>query len=304
MTDLVIRRIPAIAGGPMSEAAQLAMQAWPEAERAGQLLALESLCAAGRSESIVICEARDGSRLVAAVMAQVLAGRSAAIWPPQATDDRCAQALLGHLHTALAESGVHLAQALLESRSGEKADALVRAGYQHAGDLLYMVANASDFPAIAPKLPFVLQPAEAGPRLERLIAATYQGSLDCPLVDGLRETADILAGYREVGRFSPELWLIATQDGADVGCLLLADHSETSQYEIVYMGIAPPARGRGYGLLLARYAQWLAHQVGRQQLVLAVDAANKPAISGYAAANFRTFDQRSAFVKTLRGFAK
>ena len=304
MTELVLRRIPASAGGLESEAAQMAMQAWPEAERAGQLRVLESLCAAGRSECIVICEARAGSRLVAAVMAQVLAGRSAAIWPPQLTDDHFAQALLAHLHTELAQQGVDLAQALLENRSGEKAETLERAGYQHAGDLLYMVADASDFPTTAPELPFVLEPAEAGPRLERLLAATYQGSLDCPLVDGLRETADILAGYREVGRFSPELWLIATQNGMDVGCLLLADHPESSQYEIVYMGIAPPARGRGYGLHLARHAQWLAHQVGRQQLVLAVDASNKPAISGYSAANFRAFDQRSAFVKPLRGFAK
>jgi mycothiol synthase len=90
---------------------------------------------------------------------------------------------------------------------------------------------------------------------------------------------------------------MARHDGADLGCLLLADHPDQRIWELVYMGIVPEARGRGLGLALARQAQWRARQAGAERLVLAVDAANEPALRGYAAAGFITWDRRSVFLK-------
>ena len=74
--------------------------------------------------------------------------------------------------------------------------------------------------------------------------------------------------------------------GVDVGCLLIADWPQNDQWELIYMGVVPEARGRGYGVAVVRQAQWLAGCAGRQRLVLAVDTANEPAMRVYAAAGF------------------
>jgi ribosomal protein S18 acetylase RimI-like enzyme len=68
---------------------------------------------------------------------------------------------------------------------------------------------------------------------------------------------------------------------------------------LVYLGVIPAARGHGYGLALTRHALWLARQFRRQRVVLAVDAANAPAISVYEAAGFFGFDQRLVIIKKL-----
>jgi hypothetical protein len=81
--------------------------------------------------------------------------------------------------------------------------------------------------------------------------------------------------------------------------LLLADHPDDDQWELVYMGIIPAARGRGWGLQITRHAQWLTGCAARRRLILAVDAANQPAVAMYAAAGFQTWNRRSAFVKSL-----
>jgi ribosomal protein S18 acetylase RimI-like enzyme len=238
-------------------------------------------------------------------MAQKLAGHSAVVWPPQIlrqAEPHLAQALLAELVHRLAQSGVHLAQALLDQPQAAEASLLQESGFLDAGTLLYLAAEAAHFPAESPDLPFSLEmwsPMRAE-RLDRIVGQTYHGSLDCPLVDGLRQIPDVLAGYREVGQFRPEWWLIVRDHERDAGCLLLADHPEQNQSEIVYMGLVPSARGRGWGERLTRHAQWLARQAKRERVVLAVDAANRPAIAAYRACGFASWDQRRVFFKSLR----
>jgi ribosomal protein S18 acetylase RimI-like enzyme len=78
-----------------------------------------------------------------------------------------------------------------------------------------------------------------------------------------------------------------------------ADHNNTGQWEVVYLGLAPAARGQGYGLQLVQAAQSLARQKGAAQLLLAVDAANAPAIASYLAAGFVEWERRKIFLKVL-----
>ena len=93
---------------------------------------------------------------------------------------------------------------------------------------------------------------------------SYEGTLDCPALNGVRDLPDVLASYRACGEFDPaERWFIACRGERDVGCLLLADHPDADQWEIVYVGLVPEERGRGSGLALTRHAQWLARQAGR-----------------------------------------
>ncbi|MEX2174675.1 MAG: GNAT family N-acetyltransferase [Pirellulaceae bacterium] len=298
---LVLTRIPVAC---QTAALQLAARAWPADERTGQLAAIEKLVAEGRAEDILLIEARRGAELVGAVLAQTLCGRSAVVWPPQsidADDSTTAASLLQSLHDRLTASGTHLAQTILDSANEFPAATMVAAGYVYAGELCYMAALAECFPEREPPRDWTVEPLSTANRAPfiALIDATYQGSLDCPLVDGLRDTADVLEGYRSVGQYRPEYWLTVKHEKSDIGCLILADHPAQDQMEIVYVGVVNAARGRRLGLALTRHAQWLARQEGKARLVLAVDQANRPAILAYQSAGFVAWDRRSLFVRAF-----
>lgn len=246
-----------------------------------------------------------GKRIDGVVLARELAGRAAFVWPPRLADDatdELAIALIGHALAWLAGRGVTLAQALPAQQDLGDHERLARAGFQHLSDLLYLLCPDTSLPRELPTsvLRFESYDDANDARLRSVIERTYEGSLDCPELDGLREMNDVLAGYRATGVYSPERWLIATRDGRDVGCLLLADDPALGHVELVYMGIVPEARGRGLGLQLVRHGQWLTGAAGRPRMVVSVDAANAPAIDMYTAAGFTVWDKRPVYIKLLR----
>jgi ribosomal protein S18 acetylase RimI-like enzyme len=199
------------------------------------------------------------------------------------------------------EQDLVLIQALLLTDAGREADLLRTAGFSSPADLLYMVSLADDFPGSPLQSNLVFSSvAETGPaRLANVIHRTYQATLDCPSLNSVRSIDDVLAGYRAVGRYRPALWLVVQDGKRDVGCVLLADHSPQRIWEIVYLGVVPEARGKGLGLEITRYAQWLAGRESAQRMVLAVDAGNEPAIAVYATAGFVSWDRRSVFVRLI-----
>jgi len=286
----------------------LAAQAWPEAERAGYWKAISALVRGGQADRVVLLAARENDDLVAAQVAQSLPGRAAVVWPPQfaaidATKRNSLAALLfGRLVPELAATGAHLAQALLADNDQPAARLFAMGGFTHAANLLYLAAEVNDRPENPPPLPFEIETftPQAESRLIQLIERTYVGTLDCPRIDGLRKTADVVAGYQSVGEFRPELWKIAQHGGADVGCLLVNLHPDVKHAEIVYVGLVPEVRRRGWGLLLTQLAQWIARQVSCNRVVLAVDAANEPAIRPYTLAGFSLFDRRTVWIRSLQ----
>jgi ribosomal protein S18 acetylase RimI-like enzyme len=240
--------------------------------------------------------------LLGAAWAQVQPGRVASVWPavireeaPAATSD----ALLAATVEWLGRQGVRLAQVLLAVDASRQRTELSAHGFANLADLFYMVCLAGRFPDSEPDSRVQFEPVSptAPARLAEIVERTYERTLDCPQLNGVRDVADVLAGYRACGTFDPRRWLIARVVGADVGCLLLADHAADDQWEIVYAGLVPEARGRGYGLLMAQHAQGLARAAGRARLVLAVDAANVPAVKMYERAGFVAWDRRSALVR-------
>jgi ribosomal protein S18 acetylase RimI-like enzyme len=164
-----------------------------------------------------------------------------------------------------------------------------------------MVALASAFPDSPPAAELQFEPyAESEQqRLAALVERTYEGTRDCPRMNGLRETADVLSGYRAAGRFDPGRWFFLRHAGRDVGCLLLTEHPEHRQWELVYIGLVPEVRGRSWGIEAVRRAQAIAAQAQATCLLLAVDAANEPAVAMYAASGFAAWDRRSVLVRVL-----
>lgn len=258
----------------------------------------------GRDPAVeILAASRDGA-LVGALWAQRQPGRTASVCPPQLVDGEPAGSgvlLLSAATERLERRQVVLVQALLETDSGLDFQRFLAAGFHHVCDLLYLVSPAAAFPAEPPAGGLEFSPVSEAelPRLAGVLERTYEGTLDCPQLNGVRATDDVLAGYRAGGPFVPERWLLCRRQGHDVGCLLLADHAAGNQWEVIYMGLLPEARGHGWGLAVVRHAQWLTRSAGRARLVLAVDAGNRPAIAAYAEAGFRAWDRRSVLLRVL-----
>ncbi len=280
-------------------ALQLALRHLPVGDR--QQAIAQALTAGGIAD--VLTAVRSGG-LVGALWGQSQPGRTASLCPPQLVDGEPTQtgvALLLAATEQLSAQGVVLVQTLLETDTGADFDRFVAAGFEHVCDLLYLVSLAKAFPTCAPACEIEFFPTYETevPRLAEILGRTYEGTLDCPQLNGVRSTEDVLAGYRGQGAVPAERWLICRHTGQDVGCLLLAEHTESDSWELVYMGLMPEHRGRGWGMSLVRHAQWLTQRSGRARLVLAVDASNGPAIVTYSEAGFLAWDRRSVLLRVL-----
>lgn len=252
-------------------------------------------------------------RVCAAAWGQRQPGNTAVLWPPRVLADeesqiahRLAEAVVRHLD----EAGVGMTQALLPPGETELAPVLTSSGFSRLADLLYLSCEAMQFPDRPPAcddLHFVAYDPDERGRLPALVERTYEGTLDCVGLNGLRQIEDVIDGYRETGVFRRENWLIAvsrssTNSGQckrDVGVLLLADHPQAGHSELMYMGLVPEARGHGWGQQIARQAQWLGRKAGVERIVLAVDVANRPALAMYERVGFVEWDRRSVFVRIL-----
>jgi mycothiol synthase len=199
------------------------------------------------------------------------------------------------------DSGMVLAQVLLESVSAAEENLLRQGGFDYLADLFYLVCPKSGYPGNAPIAPLRFDPEYSSDpaRFARVVESTYHGTKDCPRLNDLRRIEDVLEGYQASGVFDPGRWFLVKHAEEDVGCLLLADHPAYDNLELVYMGIVPSARGRGWGKEIARFAEWQARLMGRARLILAVDASNRPAVQIYLAAGFQPWDRRRVYFKIL-----
>lgn len=203
-----------------------------------------------------------------------------------------------------------LIQALVESNQPWLKRALVASRFISVGQLLYMRRDNAAPPG--PRLPIsgpwpakvqVVTARSLGPIttqnrvLEDCLDRTYEGTLDCPELFGLRETADILASHRACGRHDPDLWWVAMRDGRAVGCALFNPYPDQGSLELVYLGLAPDVRGQGLGERLMTFALHHLARMSMQRVACAVDERNAPARRLYDRLGFARFDAREAFVR-------
>lgn len=249
-----------------------------------------------------LMEARRGGELVGGIFSEIQVGRTAAVWPPSLVPDEprsTAEKLLASASGFLTAERICAAHALLDPGMADDEKLLRAAGFSPLANLLYLVCLEDHFPPSWPRSPLEFEsytPANHD-RLARAIEATYVETLDLPGLGGVRQIEDVLDGYRATGGFAPDRWLLVRHQGEDIGCLLLADHPDRENCELIYMGLAPAARGRRWGKDIARHAQWLTRRLGRPRLVLAVDEANVPAIRAYSTVGFHTWNRKTVHLK-------
>ena len=242
--------------------------------------------------------------MVGAVWAHPQPGHAANVWPPRLAAGESgdvAQRLLAAAVVEIGACGVKTAQALVAPADADDIRRLSAAGFRLLAELVYLMGSQQAFPRQQPASPLEFQRYTSADRLrmEDILDRTYVGSLDCPGLNGIRTGCEVLDEYRGTDAGEPVYWFFVRLAGADIGCLLLADHPELEQFELVYMALVPEARGSGRGAALVRYAQWLAAGCGRQHLVLAVDSANGPALAMYEAAGMTAWDRRRVYLRTF-----
>ena len=214
---------------------------------------------------------------------------------PEETAGRLQRAVDAYLD----HSGIRWVQAVVTSRSGIEAMRLTQAGYEHLADVRHLMCTSDQFSRR--RWPSDLRFAMVGPgqepRLAELVERTYCGALDCARLGPTQPVQDVLLSYRRIGVYCPQWWFLVQLAGQDIGCVLLADHPEHAQCELLYLGIVPERRGHGWGLHATRHAQRVAGRAGRGRLTLSVDNSNGPARTVYTRAGFRPWHRHCVYIR-------
>ncbi|RUL83662.1 GNAT family N-acetyltransferase [Tautonia sociabilis] len=289
------------------EALELLYRRLPSSVRPRTIAELFRQADAGALDLSGLWIARRRGRLVGAMLTQALAGRAAAIWPPEVDRgwraDDLAPALVREALLWYQHRGCRLAQALVDRSSGRRAGAeLARGGLPYVTDLVYLGRPVAEplRPALgAPALRWEGLGDENRDDFARTLERSYDGSLDMPELSGLRGLEDVLEGHRAKGGFDPERWRLGRlAEGGEAVAVVLLSRGEGRTWEVSYLGLVPSARGRGLGKAALGHAlDWVGEEGDR--LELAVDVRNAPAEALYRNAGFRPFDRRGVHLTVL-----
>ncbi len=285
----------------------------PPSQRAAALRLLHAAVTPGQQDSLAETVAAlaneagawDGllvvgaQRPTAALWVQRTPGNTAVVWPPP-PDWVLSDALFRAAAAFVDERRIAVAQLNVAQDAGFSPQRIGACGFAKLAELLYLFADLAQAshgsPTAAHFQPHAGNNAEL---LARVVESTYVGTRDCPALDGVRPMSDVLEGYRAQGRHMPEHWYTVHESagGEPVGALILADHPAAGSWELVYMGVTPEARGRRLGDRIVQFAQKTAAQGGAERMVLAVDAANRPALDLYRRTGFFEWERRTVYAR-------
>lgn len=199
--------------------------------------------------------------------------------------------------------GVDLAQLLIDPHDEPVIRAYCSCGFEQLAELVYLQRNVGrniNAPIIPEGYSLATYTEENHREFGRTILASYENSLDCPGLNGLRDIDDIMAGHKASGEFDPNRWYLLYQHANPVAVLLLSRSPHADGVELVYLGLAPQARGRGISDLLMHLAMASVSADGRMQLSLAVDSRNERAMKLYFRHGMQRVGSRVALIRDLR----
>lgn len=266
----------------------------------------ETLDAAARGDVSLdgLLIARAAESMTGVVLCVLQPDGCAFVWPPVVSpeidadsSETVADELLQAVGRLLDERQAWLGQSLLDPDNERDARRLQRNGFEFLADLAYLQRPLDGEVQILDS-PLIVESADPevdAARLAAIVERTYAGSADCPRLNGLRTGMEAVAGHRLTGLPLADGWLVFRDSSGDAGVLLLADQPEQNACELVYMGVVPEARGRGYGRAIVETAVRRAAESGRRDLLLAVDERNRYAAAIYESAGFQVLDRKRVF---------
>lgn len=284
-----------------TEAFRLAFQHLPRSEQVGRIKTALDLVRKRELDPAGILVARQGRKILGAMIAVLSPGASGLVWPPQVGEvvegrDRIEDQLALQCLQWLRGRGAKLGQAMLSPVDMHLSPPLLRNGFQHVTTLCYLRRDISQ---VAPEATTVLtfQPYPADPaRFHDILLQTYEGTDDCPELSGVRNIDEIIEGHRAQGAHDPAYWLLASHAGKPIGVLLLTWMPEWHSWDIAYVGVTAANRQRGFGRQLMEQAVLQARRAQGTLLTLSVDRRNRPAWNLYHALGFEVFDEREVLL--------
>ena len=256
------------------------------------------LLASGEFVPAGLLVARSAGRVVGAALTQLHPGSAAVAWPPEAEPgperDTAVESLAWAAAERLRAAGVKQAQALLPPADRDRARPLEAVGFRHVTRLVFLCRPVAPTAFDAERSPLRFTPA-GGPAFADTLSATYEGTLDCPELNGTRTPDEVLAGYRAAAGDPPDWWLASAQ-AEPAGVLMLAPGPQPGVVELSYLGLVPAVRGRGLGRELVRFALTRAAASAAEWLTLSADVRNEPALRVYRAHGFREYDLQDVFL--------
>ncbi len=243
-----------------------------------------------------------GERVAGAYM-MLLGARVAALAGVRGIDNHntTAARLLNQLVQEVRAQGVVQVQAILDGTESIATEIVELAGFVPLAELQQLAlplnldtqskASSSSDEGLCVELPESLKWVKAcdvpRAKLTQLLAHTFIETLDCPALNGLRTPDDVLEGFLDGQELAAQThwWLLESGDRF-IGCVLV-NKLPSGAAELVYMGLGPTSRGRGYGRLLLEQGIRNAMAMQADVFLAAVDCANWPANRLYLQAGFQ-----------------
>jgi ribosomal protein S18 acetylase RimI-like enzyme len=194
------------------------------------------------------------------------------------------QAGIHAISAYFAAKNIQLAQVLLDPADTASINVYLKSGFQRIAELIYLQRTVRRIAYPAP-LPgnFQIESYSDKNHTEfgKTVLASYENSLDCPPLNGIRNIEDILAGHKAAGIFDPRDWMLLRRDDEPIAVLLLSKTHQGDAMELVYLGLVPEARGHGLANHLMQVAEARVCARKIRKFSLAVDAKNAPALKLY-----------------------
>lgn len=278
-------------------ACRLLFSALPEPDRTSRSNRALKLFQSGEFDAAGLLVVRDGSDLVGAILYQPHPGNAALVWPPgvkpTADSPATGDALVRGVLSEFDRLGVKQAQCLLPEAEQLRADALLRNDFRRVTRLasLCRPTKAEDESLPTSRLTFALA-AAATPGFADVLMATYDGTLDCPELNGTRTADEVMAGNECGAGDGPPLWFLARERGEPVGLVMFLGRPRDGILELSYLGLVPGARRKGLGDELVRFLLRTSREMGAEWLILSADVRNTPALTTYRRWGFREHDRQ------------
>lgn len=204
--------------------------------------------------------------------------------------------------SAAAEAGMKMIQGVFDAEESILKHIYTAAGYDQLATLQFM-----DHPTrwSIPELPLpegyhleTYRPANHE-LFKQAIGASYEQTLDCPKMSGLRSLDDVILGHQHAGMFDPNLWFIMLHQSRPIGALLLTFNNSLCSLDVTYLGLALSCRRLHLGWFFMSHIRKMMRLTGAAISTLAVDEANIPAVALYKKAGYQPTQRREVFFLPL-----
>lgn len=285
-----------------SAALTLALQHVPDDERPTRVANALSLLAAREIDPAGIFVARTEAGLAGVQVCIPLRGASGLFWLPQVdpacADHDLANRLVQAALTWLRQGGAKLGQALLAPSDLPLAKPLTDCGFQHITQLDYLQHDLKAVPSASHSSAMHMEPYAPANAADfaATLARSYEGTLDCPELNGVRTMEEVLDGHRAQGIWHPETWWLVRVQDVPAGVVLLAELPERDAWDLSYLGVVPEFRQRGLGRKMIERSLRAVAEAHGVKMHVAVDRRNHPARRLYEKLGFQATGAREVFL--------